>query len=76
MKVKTKVLVLIPLLLTFICASLNSVQAQTIVTFETNLGQIQIELFDDTRPISVANFLGYVNPVSYTHLTLPTNREV
>ena len=65
MKVKTKVLVLIPLLLTLICASLNSVQAQTIVTFETNLGQIQIELFDDTRPISVANFLGYVNRGDY-----------
>ena len=65
MKVKTKVLVLIPLLLTLICASLNSVQAQTIVTFETNLGQIQIELFDDTRPISVANFLGYVQRGDY-----------
>ena len=48
----TKFRVFIPLLLAFICSGLSSVEAQTIVTFETNLGDIKIELLDDTRPIS------------------------
>jgi len=33
----------------------------TIVRFETTYGPISIELFDDTAPITVTNFLTYVN---------------
>ena len=31
---------------------------------------------DKDYEASVCGFIGYVDPVSYTHLTLPTNREV
>lgn len=34
---------------------------QETVTLETTLGNIEIELFRDKAPISVENFLGYVN---------------
>ena len=59
----------------------------TVVKFETNApladNDFYVELTDDT-PLTNANFLSYVNSgaynnsksVSYTHLTLPTNREV
>jgi cyclophilin family peptidyl-prolyl cis-trans isomerase len=33
----------------------------TLVRFDTSLGPIGIELFDDTTPLSVANVLAYVN---------------
>lgn len=65
MKNSTKFSFLIPLLLALICSGLNRTEAQTIVTFETNLGAIKIQLLDDTRPISVANFLGYVQRGDY-----------
>ena len=35
-------------------------QAQTLVSINTNLGNIEVELFDSTAPITVQNFLGYV----------------
>jgi cyclophilin family peptidyl-prolyl cis-trans isomerase len=65
MKISTMSRVLMPLLLSLICFGTSSAQAQTIVTFETNLGQIKIELLGDTRPVSVANFLGYVERGDY-----------
>ena len=65
MKNPTSLRVLLPLLLALICSDFSSTHAQTIVTFETNLGTIKIRLFDDTRPISVANFLGYVERGDY-----------
>lgn len=61
----TKLRIFIPLFLSLICVGFDRLQAQTIVTFETNLGQIKIKLFDDTRPVSVANFLGYVERGDY-----------
>src|SRR5687767_6700373 len=36
-----------------------------VVTLETNRGNIDIELFADTQPITVQNFLEYVNDFSY-----------
>jgi peptidyl-prolyl cis-trans isomerase A (cyclophilin A) len=41
-------------------------QARTVVRFTTNLGAIDIELFDDTMPDTVANFLNYVRGGNYT----------
>ena len=43
----------------------QSTQAQTFVNFETNFGDIEIELFDLDAPLSVANFLGYVERGDY-----------
>ena len=37
----------------------------TNVIIETPLGNIEIELFDDTQPLTVANFLNYVNDGDY-----------
>jgi len=37
----------------------------TIVRFTTNLGTFDVELFDDTMPVTVANFLRYVDSSRY-----------
>ncbi len=37
----------------------------TTVQFETNMGNFEVELFDDIAPKSVANFLDYVNAGAY-----------
>ena len=44
--------------------SLNAM-ANTTVRFETNVGVIDIELFDDEAPVTVQNFLNYVNSGRY-----------
>lgn len=46
-------------------AFMNSSAKAQLVTFETNVGDIVVELFADDAPISVANFLGYVNRGDY-----------
>ena len=47
--------------------SLNAqiTQAQTVVNFETNVGDIEVTLFDDTATTTVNNFLGYVQRGDY-----------
>ena len=56
----TKFHVLIPLLLSLICVGLNPLQAQTVV-FNTNLGDIKVELASAAAPVTVQNFMSYVN---------------
>jgi peptidyl-prolyl cis-trans isomerase A (cyclophilin A) len=46
------------------CMLAANVQA-TIVKFETNMGDIEINLFDKTTPETVENFLYYVNQGAY-----------
>ena len=46
---------------------LSALEQGTIVRMETPLGKIDIELFDDTAPQTVANFLKYVNDGDYTN---------
>lgn len=41
--------------------------AATIVLVETNMGDFEINLFDQTTPKTVANFLAYVKDGSYTN---------
>ncbi len=36
-----------------------------VVQFDSNLGQINVELFEDQAPLTVANFLNYVNDGDY-----------
>lgn len=56
-------------------AASSSVSAATIVEMQTSLGNIDIELFDSTAPLTVANFLSYVNSGAYTdsfiHRSIP-----
>ncbi len=40
--------------------------AGTVVRFTTNLGVFDVDLFDDTMPVTVANFLDYVTSDRYT----------
>ena len=65
MKYLNTLRVFIPLLLCVTCVGLKDAHAQTIVSFDTNFGEIEIELFDSQRPISVENFLGYINRGDY-----------
>ena len=39
--------------------------ANPVVVIETNLGTIKVELFEDKAPITVKNFLGYVDDKHY-----------
>ena len=56
-----------PLLL--ISAAIVSLSSQaTIVQMETNLGPIQINLYDEQTPATVANFLNYVNDGDYSNI--------
>ena len=41
--------------------------AATVVTLDTNVGEIKINLFDATTPATVENFLAYVNDGSYNN---------
>ncbi len=50
----------------FLLLSASTAQARTVVRFATNLGAIDIELFDETMPDTVANFLNYVRGGNYT----------
>jgi peptidyl-prolyl cis-trans isomerase A (cyclophilin A) len=48
-----------------VSAYLNDPTINTQVRFTTELGNIDLELFDQLKPISVANFLNYVRPGRY-----------
>lgn len=41
--------------------------AGTIVRMRTSVGVVDIRLFDSTAPLTVANFLSYINSGSYSH---------
>jgi cyclophilin family peptidyl-prolyl cis-trans isomerase len=47
------------------CATTFSAMAGTVVRMVTPLGNIDLELYDQARPITVQNFLGYMNDGSY-----------
>ena len=49
------------------CLVARPASADTIVTFTTNLGTFDVQLYDTQAPTTVANFLSYVNAGSYTN---------
>lgn len=54
------------LLVTLFIVNINIANA-TVVEFRTVMGNIQVNLFDDTTPITVENFLDYVNSGAYAN---------
>lgn len=49
----------------FIIGSIGTINAQTIVTFYTTLGDFEVELYDAERPITVGNFLSLIDQEFY-----------
>jgi cyclophilin family peptidyl-prolyl cis-trans isomerase len=67
-----------PFFFTVLCWSLlfgESLFANSVVRFSTNVGEIDIELFDTETPLTVDNFLSYVNAgrynQSFIHRSVP-----
>ena len=63
---------------TILCFSLllgHSLFANSVVRFSSNVGEIDMELFDTQTPLTVANFLSYVNAgrynQSFIHRSVP-----
>lgn len=48
--------------------SFNAFAKNPVVTMETNMGTIEIELNEEKAPVTVKNFLGYVNDKFYDGL--------
>lgn len=64
---KTRVLLILSVLVCIQAFCLSAVNNPTVV-LETNLGNIVVELFNEKAPITVDNFLGYVNSGYYDYL--------
>ena len=67
-----------PIFFTILCWSLllvESLFANSVVRFSSNVGEIDMELFDTQKPLTVANFLFYVNAgrynQSFIHRSVP-----
>ena len=67
-----------PFFFTILCWSLlfgHSLFANSVVRFSSNVGEIDMELFDTEKPLTVANFLFYVNAgrynQSFIHRSVP-----
>ena len=53
------------LLLALLLAGMAPAQANTLVRISTSFGDFTLELFDDVAPVTVRNFLNYVNRGAY-----------
>lgn len=49
----------------FVLGSIATINAQTVVTFYTTLGDFEVKLYDAERPITAGNFLDLVNQEFY-----------
>ena len=61
---------LLTLKLFFISLFFCQVSHATIVQMQTNYGEIEVNLFNETTPITVANFLAYIDAGSYENLII------
>ena len=66
MKARIFFIVLFALILSVVTS--GSFAANSLVSIDTNYGPIVVELYDDLAPITVANFLSYVNSGFYDGL--------
>src|SRR6185436_1603371 len=57
------------LLLAFIAAS-SPASAGTLVQFRTQFGDIDVELYDQDKPVTVQNFIRYVQTSAYSDMFL------
>lgn len=60
----------------FLCATLEAQAANPVVVMETSMGTVKIELYPDKAPVTVKNFLDYVDDKFYDglifHRVIPT----
>ena len=54
------------LALVFLAGS-RQIKAATLANFQTTVGNMQLELFDDEKPITVSNFVKYVTSGRFTN---------
>jgi peptidyl-prolyl cis-trans isomerase A (cyclophilin A) len=54
-------------LLTILLLLFPAITAATVVRFQTTLGVIDIQLYDAEAPLTVQNFLSYVESDAYNH---------
>jgi len=64
---KTRIQILSLALIISLLLALPTVTLATTVRMQTNLGTIDIDLFDEGAPLTVANFLRYVENGKYSH---------
>ncbi|MCF6193035.1 MAG: peptidylprolyl isomerase [Kangiellaceae bacterium] len=62
LKKRLTIIFLFPIIISF--PSVNA----TIVQFETNMGNFEVNLYDNDTPLTVANFLQYVNDGDYSNI--------
>lgn len=53
-----------------VLSTAHTADAGTIVNFSSELGDFSVELFDDDTPVTVANFLNYVNTDRYNSVII------
>ena len=56
--------------------TLNHINVERKVKGKSKWSDVSMTLFDPITPSGAQAVMEWVRPVSYTHLTLPTNREV
>ncbi len=66
MKMNTRILTPLSSMLAVILCILPHKSEATVVEFQTVMGNFEVNLYDNTTPTTVANFLDYVNNGAYT----------